>query len=102
MRNRPRNVLWGPRPKLHGADVAIPIVLWEMRQGANLTQNELGRRAGLSGKAIATYECGRTIPHLASLERLCLACGKTLLWFFKRVDATELSMQPRQKQMGER
>lgn len=48
----------------------------EARVAADLTQQELARRASTSQPAIARYEQGAALPTLPTLERLLLACGR--------------------------
>lgn len=45
------------------------------REKKNLSQRELGRRAGVTQAAIARIEEGKTSPRFATLERLLNACG---------------------------
>jgi|SRR5450432_2689583 len=45
------------------------------RSKANLSQRELGRRAGVTQASISRIEDGRTSPRLDTLERLLDACG---------------------------
>ena len=45
------------------------------RSKANLSQRELGRRAGVTQASIARIERGRISPRFDTLERLLDACG---------------------------
>ena len=57
-------------------DVA-PLVK-DARRRAGLTQRALAERAGTSQAAVARYEAGRTVPDVATLDRLLRACGYEL------------------------
>lgn len=57
-------------------DVA-PLVK-DARRRAGLTQRALAERAGTSQAAVARYESGRTVPDVATLDRLLRACGYEL------------------------
>lgn len=50
----------------------------EARERAGITQAELARRIGTSQPAIARYERARTMPDLATLQRIVEACGLEL------------------------
>ena len=45
------------------------------RKKANLSQRELGRRAGVTQASIARIEGGDTSPRFDTLDRLLSACG---------------------------
>ena len=45
------------------------------RAKANLSQRELGRRAGVTQASIARIESGETSPRFETLERLLSTCG---------------------------
>lgn len=47
----------------------------QARRAANLSQRELGRRAGVPQSAIARIEQGRQVPRADTLDRLLRACG---------------------------
>lgn len=51
-------------------------LLKKARNSANLTQEEVARRAGTSQPAVARYEQGVTLPTLPTLRRLLVACGR--------------------------
>lgn len=50
-------------------------VIRDARKRAELSQAGLAARAKTSQSAVARYEAGVTIPSLATLERLLVACG---------------------------
>lgn len=45
------------------------------RKKANLSQRELGHRAGVTQAAIARIEAGKTAPRFDTLDRLLSTCG---------------------------
>jgi predicted transcriptional regulator len=45
------------------------------RKKANLSQRELGHRAGVTQAAIARIEAGATSPRFETLDRLLSTCG---------------------------
>jgi len=56
----------------------ISRLIKDARQSADITQNELARRAGTTQPAIAAYESGRRVPGIATLRRLLDACDHDL------------------------
>jgi predicted transcriptional regulator len=50
-------------------------LLRHARKKANLSQRELGRRAGVTQATIARIEAGDTSPRFETLERLISTCG---------------------------
>lgn len=48
------------------------------RRSAQLSQRELGQRAGTSGPTIAAYEAGTKVPRVDTLERIVAAAGGRL------------------------
>lgn len=50
-------------------------VLRYVRGKANLSQRELGHRAGVTQAAIARIEAGETSPRFETLDRLLATCG---------------------------
>ena len=46
-----------------------------VRGKANLSQRELGRRAGVTQASIARIESGETSPRFETLDRLLSTCG---------------------------
>ena len=53
---------------------------WRLELG--LTQNEIGKRAGIDPSAIAHYESGRRTPSFESIVRLARAFDVTIDSFF--------------------
>jgi predicted transcriptional regulator len=56
----------------------VASTLRNARRAADLSQRELGRRAGVAQPAVARIEAGGVIPRVDTLERLLRACGHTL------------------------
>lgn len=50
----------------------------QLRLAAGLTQEELARRTGSTQPAVARLEAGRSVPTLATLEKLARALGQDL------------------------
>jgi transcriptional regulator with XRE-family HTH domain len=50
-------------------------ILRYVRKKANLSQRELGRRAGVTQASIARIEAGDSSPRFETLDRLLSACG---------------------------
>ncbi|MEU1848269.1 helix-turn-helix transcriptional regulator [Streptomyces sp. NPDC019990] len=48
------------------------------REGLGLSQQELGRRAGMTQSAVARFEAGGTVPTIPVLDRLARALGLEL------------------------
>lgn len=46
------------------------------RQAVGLTQEELGKRLGISGSSIAQYEMGHRKPKIETLNRIAAALGE--------------------------
>lgn len=44
----------------------------DLRKQHNLTQSELGRIAGVSNKAVSTWEKGAAIPRVGAVERMSI------------------------------
>jgi predicted transcriptional regulator len=62
---------------LHQIDLAL--LVREMREGASLTQAELGRKVGTTQSVIARLEDAEYAGHsLTMLERIATACGVAL------------------------
>jgi ribosome-binding protein aMBF1 (putative translation factor) len=55
------------------------------REAANLTQQQLADRAGMTQSVIARLEAGGTEPTLATLDRVARALGLELTIAFQRV-----------------
>lgn len=51
-------------------------LLLEARRAAELTQRELGRRAGVAQPAVSRIERGHLSPRVETLDRLLRVCGK--------------------------
>lgn len=47
----------------------------ELREEQHLTQEELGRRAGVDSQTVYRYEAGSRFPSLAKLEEIAQALG---------------------------
>lgn len=62
----------------NASDWPVWSLVKEARHRAGLSQAELARRAGTSQPAIARYEKARSMPDLATLERIVEACGLEL------------------------
>ncbi len=54
-------------------------LLREARRDAGLTQRDLARRSGVPQPNIARIERGQADPRVATLERLLVACGRSLV-----------------------
>jgi transcriptional regulator with XRE-family HTH domain len=57
---------------------ALSGLVHKLRLGAGLSQRELAKRAGTSQPAIARYERGVATPSWTTVERLAVACGRSL------------------------
>jgi transcriptional regulator with XRE-family HTH domain len=55
------------------------------RKRAGLTQDELGKRVGVSGQAINTYENENTNPPVGRFVALAVACGVAPAWLIDDV-----------------
>jgi transcriptional regulator with XRE-family HTH domain len=53
----------------------------QAREGSHISQRALGKRIGVSDKAISSYEHGRSMPPVAILTRIALRTGKPLTFF---------------------
>ena len=60
-------------------------LLLDARRRADLTQDEIARRTGLSSSLVSLYETGEQEPTLSQLAMLIAACGMEL-----RISAQEL------------
>ncbi len=67
---------------------AVALNLRRLRHAANLTQEELARRAALSARYIGRIESGAASPSVTVLGRLAGALG---------VEPSELLQPPRQR-----
>jgi len=59
-------------------EFALAAQLIEARARAGLTQAELAERMGTSQSAVARLESGKTLPSVATLEKLAAATGSRL------------------------
>jgi len=57
----------------------IAEMIRDVRKRARMSQVDLAERAQTSQPAIARYETGAATPSLGTLERICVACGTTLV-----------------------
>jgi transcriptional regulator with XRE-family HTH domain len=57
---------------------AVAELLRSTREDAELTQAQLGRRAGVARSTVAAYESGRHVPSLGAIDRLLTALGRQL------------------------
>ena len=64
----------------------FPERLKSAREKRNLTQNELGQKAGLPPSSIAHFETGSRKPSLANLRRIAIALEVTTDYLLERVD----------------
>ncbi|HEY3269020.1 MAG TPA: helix-turn-helix transcriptional regulator [Armatimonadota bacterium] len=55
----------------------------QAREAEGLTQEELGRRLGISGVALGHYERAARSVGIAELERIAEALGKPITWFLQ-------------------
>ena len=46
-------------------------LIYELRMKANLTQDELAYKLGLTNKAVSKWETGKNIPDLAIIKQIC-------------------------------
>ena len=61
----------------------------QLRESAGLSQNELGRRAGISGQAVSLIEAGKRDPTWGSVLKLARALGVTISAFDPDTDQLE-------------
>lgn len=64
----------------------VGAVLRELRLGRNLSQEELGRRAGLSMTYVSLVETGKRNPTVTAVARVLAAVDITWEEFGRRVD----------------
>lgn len=55
------------------------------RNYAQLTQNQLANRMGISVITIRQYEAGKRQPRLEQIEKLAQVCGIQVAWLFMGV-----------------
>ena len=58
--------------------VDIPIFIKQLRKNKNLSQERLGRKVGVTGKAISAYEKGHTPPSLEIFFKIIFVCDYAL------------------------
>jgi transcriptional regulator with XRE-family HTH domain len=58
--------------------VTLGVEVAKRRRKAGLTQAELARQAGTTQAVISRVESGRSIPTIATLERIAIATGQPL------------------------
>lgn len=51
----------------------LPLQIKNLREKLNLSQNRFGRKIGLSGKTISSYETGRAVPPVKVLNAISKA-----------------------------
>ena len=54
-------------------------VIKELREKKGLTQEELARRIGVTGKAVSKWETGKGLPDISLLEPLSSALGASVI-----------------------
>ena len=64
-------------------------LLRQAREQAGLSQRQLAEVGGTSQSAIARYERARSLPDIATLDRLIRACGMELHWRLSPPDKVE-------------
>ena len=77
---------------MHAAALPIWSLVRQARERAGITQDELARRAGTSQSAIARYERARSMPDLATLDRLIRACGYQLRYELSPIDDSDVRL----------
>ena len=63
--------------------------LRELRKHKKITQDELGRVMGFSGRAITKYETGEREPDFATLQKLASFFGVTVDYLLGRTDKVD-------------
>ncbi|MBQ3080472.1 MAG: helix-turn-helix domain-containing protein [Clostridia bacterium] len=58
-------------------------VIKELREKKGLTQEELARRIGVTGKAVSKWETGKGLPDISLLEPLSSALGASVIELMK-------------------
>lgn len=56
--------------------------LLERRQALGLTQTQVAELAGVTQQAVSSFERGRTVPRMRTLDRLAAAVGTTVTELF--------------------
>ncbi len=72
---------------IHTKDYRVFVeTLRDAREGAGLTQVELGEVIGESQVFVSRYERGETRLDIVQIRNICIALGTTLSAFAKRLD----------------
>lgn len=75
-------------------------LLLDARRRAGMSQEQLGRRAGVARPLISQYENGRKDPSLTTLARLIEACGLELRICAEQLTAADRAQYFRDAQIG--
>ena len=59
-------------------NIKIGKLIAELRNKANLTQQELGDKIGVGFRAVSKWECGQTLPDIGNMKELSKIFGITL------------------------
>ncbi len=80
--------------KLQGQFGRLGKAIQWLRQNAELRQNEVASRAGITKAMISSYESGRSQPTLMTLDKILAAVGANLYAFSEALDL--VNNRPRQ------
>jgi transcriptional regulator with XRE-family HTH domain len=58
--------------------VDVPTFIKQLRKNKNLSQDRLGRKVGVTGKAICAYERGSVIPSVDVFFKIVHVCDYSL------------------------
>ncbi|MFC1700043.1 helix-turn-helix domain-containing protein [Patescibacteria group bacterium] len=74
----------------------------QVREEYNLSQERFGKKVGISGKAVSSYETGRSVPPLHVIERIADTYDTSFLQLKdeKKTDL-ELKIQQIKNSLGE-
>lgn len=72
-------------------------VLSELREKAELSQDELAEKAGTSQKAISFWERNMREPSLSNIQKLCDALGVDCSVFFAKSESTSNESKKKKK-----
>ena len=64
-------------------DFSVGELILIARRRANLSQEDLGRRANIDEQTVRRYENGRTIPSCDRLQRIAKATSHPVDWFYR-------------------
>lgn len=67
--------------------------IYQKRKKAGLTQDELGRRLGVTNKAVSKWETGETMPEVSMLEALASILNVTVDELLKQKDNNEVNIK---------